>query len=84
MQEARKRLGAELYADQPSTLASVRLSRAYSQTHLANALGTSQSHIAKIESGAVDIQWETATRLADALGLKLDELRILIARSKKQ
>lgn len=79
MEEARVLLGQEMYADMQPSLAALRLSRGYSQQQLANALGTSQSHIAKIEAGLVSIQWETGVRIAGALGITLDELQPLIA-----
>ena len=78
MQDARAVLAAEMFRDVPGSLAKLRLSRGYSQQQLAKAIGTSQPHIAKIEAGKVELQFGTASRLADALGVKLDELRPLI------
>ena len=83
MQEARARLADEMYGDLPNSLSKLRLLRGYSQQQLADAIGTSQSHIAKIETGATNLFWATATRLADALGVKLDELRPLLESSLK-
>lgn len=83
MQDARVALGEEFYKDARKTLASVRLSRGYSQQQLASAIGTSQPAIAKLEAGSVNIQWSTGKRLADALGLTLPELdEVLMATSK--
>jgi len=62
----------------PNSLAKLRLQRGFSQQQLAKNIGTSQSHIAKIEAGTVNIYWDTATRIADALTVSLEELRPLI------
>ena len=81
MQEARQQLGRELSELEAPTLAKLRLSRGYSQQQLASAVGTSQSHIAKIEAGTVNVYWDTGVRLATALGVSLDELgRLMDAR----
>lgn len=77
-QEGRLSLASELFEGVPPTLVKLRLSRGYSQQQLAGAIGTSQSHIAKIEAGSLNLMWDTAVRLADALGVRLDELRPLI------
>ena len=83
MQDARVTLGQELYGQSPKTLASVRLSRGYSQQQLATAIGTSQPAIAKLEAGSVNILWTTGKRLAVALGISLPELdEMLIATAK--
>jgi transcriptional regulator with XRE-family HTH domain len=74
---ARKRLANEFYGT-PTSLSQMRLSKGLSQVALAEKLGTSQPHIAKIEAGKVKIQFATAVQLADALGITLDELRPLI------
>lgn len=78
MAAARARIAPDLY-DVPQTLAALRLSRGLSQMALAARLGTSQSHIAKIESGKLKIQFDTAAALADALNISLDELRPMIS-----
>lgn len=75
MQEARVSLAKEMFGDKPPTLAALRMTRGYSQQQLAAAIGTSQPHIAKIESGrGSNLMLETAARLAGALGVSLDEV----------
>ncbi|MGF6529757.1 ribosome-binding protein aMBF1 (putative translation factor) [Paraburkholderia sp. GAS206C] len=49
---ARKRLANEFYGT-PTSLSQMRLSKGLSQVALAEKLGTSQPHIAKIEAGKV-------------------------------
>lgn len=82
MQQARTLLAEEMDELAPDSMAKLRLRRGMSQTQLAARIGTSQSHIAKIESGAVKLFWQTATRLADALNVSLDTLRPLVGISR--
>lgn len=75
MQEARVLLGKELYQARSAThLAAIRLSRGFSQQQVADAIGTSQPAIAKIEAGAVNIQRDTMKRLSRVLGITVMEL----------
>lgn len=75
MAVARKDLATEMLEVAPESLATLRLKRGLSQVQLAKKLDTSQPHIARIEAGKTALLWTTATRLADALGVSLDELR---------
>jgi transcriptional regulator with XRE-family HTH domain len=83
MQEARVALGQELYGGSLATLGGVRLSRGLSQQQLATAIGTSQPAIAKLEAGSVNIMWTTGKRLAQALGLSLEQLDGVISATAK-
>ncbi len=83
MIEARKLLADEIEDVLPEdSLTTRRLKKGLSQQGLANILGTSQSHVAKIEAGKVDIYFDTATKIADALQITLDDLRKLVKMSK--
>lgn len=84
MRIARTALSTELDAATPDSLAKLRLRRGMSQTQLAQAIGTSQPHIAKIESGSLQLYWNTATKIADALAVSLDEIRPLIKTLKTE
>jgi DNA-binding XRE family transcriptional regulator len=53
-------------------LAEARVSADMSQTKLAAAAGTSQSQIARAESGDVDVRLSTIARMAAALGKRLE------------
>ena len=53
-------------------LAAARLAAALSQTKLAAAAGTSQSQIARAESGDVDVRLSTVARMAAVLGKRLE------------
>lgn len=62
-----------------NTLKTLRLKKGMSQAQLAQALGTSQSHIAKLEAGDPDPRLSTLRRLADVLELPLAELVIAVS-----
>lgn len=71
---AREWVADKLYGDQPGSLRSLRLRKGMSQTDLAQIVGTSQSHIARIEQKSDDIRLSTARKIADALEISLDDL----------
>lgn len=81
MQQARKRLAATLYADEPETLSALRLVAGYSQAQLADKASTSQPHIARIERGQTDPGTDMVARIAKALGV--DEMRVYRAIRKQ-
>lgn len=84
MMNGRKLLAEEIHdVDQEDSLVKRRLQQGYSQQYLATILGTSQSHIAKIEAGTLNINFTTATKLADALNTSMDDLRTLVEISKQ-
>lgn len=53
-------------------LAASRVAAGLSQTKLAAAAGTSQSQIAKAESGDIDLRLSTVARMAAAVGKRLE------------
>ena len=53
-------------------LAAARVEADLSQTKLAAAAGTSQSQIARAESGAVDVRLSTVARMAAVLGKRVE------------
>lgn len=79
MSRARVRLAAEIENDNQNCVARLRLARGLSQQRLAELCGLTQPHLAKIESGRLSIQFSTAVRLAESLGVAVDELRPLVA-----
>jgi len=81
LQQARQRLAATLYADEPETLSALRLAAGYSQAQLADKAATSQPHIARIERGQTDPGTHTIARIATALGV--DEMRVYRAIRKQ-
>lgn len=53
-------------------LREIRLEQGLSQTRVAAAMYASQSQLAEIEAGSMDIRWSTIIRYAHALGVRLD------------
>lgn len=78
MENARAELIEEYKEFIPESLSKIRLQKGFSQTALASIIGTSQSHVAKIEAKMLDVKFSTATKIADALAISLDQLRPLI------
>lgn len=74
LEDARRRLAAELSGGSTETVKTFRLKKGWSQTQLADAIGTSQPHIARIERGTENVTIDTCRRLAKALDLDLNTL----------
>jgi transcriptional regulator with XRE-family HTH domain len=55
-----------------SALSSKRMELGLSQTEVAARMGTSQSAVARLESGEADLRLSTLERYAAALGQRLD------------
>jgi DNA-binding XRE family transcriptional regulator len=66
--EARRRVGRALYGGEAS-LAALRLRAGLSQAQLAEKIGSSQPHIARIERGQNDPSTDLVVRIARALGV---------------
>lgn len=74
MTEARRWAADVLYKGKPLSLRVLRMRRGLSQAQLAEAIGTKQPHIARIESGNADLRLETCRKLAAALDVDLNTL----------
>jgi DNA-binding XRE family transcriptional regulator len=72
--EGRKLVAETFYATPTQPLCYYRLRKGWSQKQLAERASTSQSYIARLESGAVDPQVSTLRRLAEVLGMPAAEL----------
>jgi DNA-binding XRE family transcriptional regulator len=64
-------------------LAAIRLRRGLSQRALAERIGTSQPHIARLENGQDDVLLGTALRLAEALDESLDNIAAAFPRARR-
>lgn len=53
----------------------IREAKGWTRYRLAKEAGLSESILSRCESGKRTVSWDTACRLADALGVKLDRLR---------
>lgn len=65
------------------TVRTLRMSRGFSQQRLAALVGTSQSHIARIEGGADQLNIDTCRRLAHALEVDLNTLDAALLRQQR-
>lgn len=74
LRRGRKWLARTVYRDQPKSLRVLRLLKGMSQAQLAEAIGTQQPHIARIENGQADVRLETCRRIAKVLGVDLNTL----------
>lgn len=72
--DARRWLADTVFAGKPVTLRTLRLRKGLSQAQLAEAIGTQQPHVTRIERGQADPQLDTCRRLARALGVDLNTL----------
>lgn len=84
IQAGRQWVADEFYKDEPTSIRALRLKKGLSQAQLASAIGTSQSHVARIERGTEDLRASTIARLAAPLGLQPEELFKLIISNKIQ
>jgi DNA-binding XRE family transcriptional regulator len=73
LEEARRRL-ADRSPEKFSRLAVLRMRRGWSQKRLAEAIGTSQPHVARIENGRDNVLLATANELARELEVSLEEI----------
>lgn len=60
----RQAVAEHYYSGEPRSLTWYRLNNGWSQKELATRMGTSQSYIARLETGAIDPQVSTLMRLA--------------------
>lgn len=74
LRQARRELAAQIDTAASLTIRGLRLNRGMSQAQLATAMNTSQSHIARIESGRNDPTFDTFQKLANALQVELGEV----------
>lgn len=72
--EARRWIADTVLAGKPVTLRTLRLRKGWSQAQLAAAIGTKQPHVARIERGQADPQFDTCRRIAHALDVDLNTL----------
>ncbi|RUQ35512.1 MAG: XRE family transcriptional regulator [Candidatus Competibacteraceae bacterium] len=82
MAEARHWIADQFYADDGDTVRTLRLRKGWSQSRLAEVLGTSQSHVARIERGTENLSLETCRKLCDALGIDMNALDLALKRQE--
>lgn len=74
LRRGRARLANLVDGPNDLTLRGIRLRAGMSQTDVARAIGTSQSHIARIEGSRTDPALDTCKRLAAAFGVDLNTI----------
>lgn len=74
IEEARGWVADTFYAEDGDTVRTLRLRKGWSQVQLAKELGTSQSHVARIERGTENLAIETCRRLCGVLGIDMNTL----------
>lgn len=74
LEEGRRWVADTFYGEDSDTVRTLRLRKGWSQTRLAAELGTSQSHIARIERGTENLTIGTCRKLSKALGVDLNRL----------
>lgn len=76
--EGRQWVADTFYADQPQSIASLRLAKGWSQARLAKEADTTQAQISKIERGMQSVGTDTIGGLARALGADPEQIFKLI------
>lgn len=74
LKRGRQWVAETILAGHPQSLRVLRLRKGMSQAQLAEAIGTQQPHIARIERGQADVRLETCRRIAQVLGVDLNTL----------
>ena len=82
LEEGRRWIADTFHGDDGETVRSLRLRRGWSQTRLAEAMATSQSHVARIERGTENLTIETCRKLSAALGIDLNTLDLALKRQE--
>lgn len=76
--EARRELAEETAAIEGRSIRTRRLELGYSQVRLAELIGSSQSHVARIERGTENVQISTCRRLSVALEVDMNTLDTML------
>lgn len=74
LEKGRRWVADSFYGEDGDTVRTLRLNAGWTQSRLAAMLGTSQSHVARIERGTENLTIETCRKLAKALNVDLNTL----------
>ena len=83
LEEARRWVADTFYDKDGNTVRNMRLHKGWSQTRLAQELGTSQSHVARIEKGTENVVIETCRKLCLALEVDMNTLNQALLNQEK-
>lgn len=81
--EARRWLAKELYDGAQPTLAALRLKKGLTQSQLASLVKQPQSSISRLESGSESPSIDRAAKLAETLGVSLDQFYSALNHSRE-
>jgi ribosome-binding protein aMBF1 (putative translation factor) len=82
LEDGRRWLADTFYGEEGDTMRTLRLRKGWSQIRLAEALGTSQSHVARIERGTENLTIETCRKLCSALDIDMNTLDRMLKRQE--
>ena len=74
LEEGRQWVAETFYGEDGDTVRTLRLRKGWSQSRLAKALETSQSHVARIERGTENLTIETCRKISKALEIDMNTL----------
>lgn len=82
LERGRRWVADAFFADDGDTVRTLRLRKGWSQSQLAKALGTSQSHVARIERGSENLYIGTCRKICSALAIDMNTLDQLLRRQE--
>lgn len=82
IEDARRWIADEYHSEDGDTVRTLRLRKGWSQAKLAEEIGTSQPHIARIERGTENLQIDTCRRLSAALDIDMNTLNAALRRQE--
>lgn len=80
LEAGRRWVADTFYESEGDSLRTLRLRKGWSQARLAAALHTSQSHVARIENGADNLQIATCRKLCDIFEIDMNRLDAILRR----
>ncbi len=83
LENARLWYAEQYHAEDGVTIRTIRLKKKWSQAKLADEIGSSQSHIARIERGTENLSIETCRRLCVALDIDMNTLDCALKNQEK-
>lgn len=83
LKKARHWVADTFHGDDGDTVRTMRLHKEWSQARLAQEIGTSQSHVARIERGTENLAIETCRKLCHTLDIDMNVLNLALLRQEK-
>ena len=83
IEKGRRWVAETFHGDDGVTVRTMRLQIGWSQAELAKEIGTSQSHIARIERGTENLAIRTCRKLCNALKIDMNTLDLALQRQER-